>query len=144
MPDQFCLFTTLRFTCPDRCGVFGPDNAQNRTFITKGDVPLIDRHIARLRTAHAHYVNHEGESKWGTWPGDEQVWEAIHAVLQNIADEGPGDYRVRESCMSRTSPSRSYDRSGGCQELTCRSECSYTQVPDLKSKRPLRHGMPVH
>ena len=96
--ESFSLFTTIRFTWPY------PRSSEDTTVeldsdpskVGKTHVPLVDRHIARLRTAHKHYVDAEGEAKWGRWAGDEAVWdEVVRPALQARADEGPGDYRVR-------------------------------------------------
>ena len=106
--DSFSLFTTLRFTTPPLTdnqihtaiatgsGISQASQLAQYT-VQKHHVPLLDRHIARLRTAHAHYVDKEGQAKWGVWPGDDAVWQDVRMVLQSRADAGAGDYRVRPS-----------------------------------------------
>lgn len=59
--------------------------------VERDNIPLLDGHIARLRNACDHFAKLLPE-KWGTWPGDERVWDQIRVKL-NAADEG--DWRIR-------------------------------------------------
>lgn len=96
--EPFSLFTTIRFTWPcPVSSVFGATPTASSSpcpTVIKAHVPLVDRHIARLRTAHHHFARTHGAKTWGEWPGDEVVWEEIRRALQSRADEGHGDYRV--------------------------------------------------
>ena len=58
--------------------------------VSKGDVPLLDRHIGRLREAHEHFS--KLDSAWGSWVGDEVAWATIRGKLE---DSNVGDWRVR-------------------------------------------------
>ena len=83
--ETFSLFTTLRYTTPPS----GP-----RQCVERDHVPLFERHIARLRTAHTYFTERDGKGVWADWPGDEPVWEEIKRVLQRGEEDGGGDWRV--------------------------------------------------
>lgn len=66
--------------------------------LTRASVPLWERHVARLRAAHTHFAGRDGDTAWGTWPGEEALWRATESVLaRRDAEEGErgGDWRVR-------------------------------------------------
>lgn len=77
--QDFSLFTTMRYTTKDKAHV------------QKSDVPLLERHIRRLKLAHAHFSD-EDSQRWGPWPGNDNLWLIIQSELSK-ADQG--DWRVR-------------------------------------------------
>lgn len=89
---SFSLFTTLRFTSPNL--------TKSQSQISKADVPLLDRHIERLKEAHAHFLLRDGDI-WGSWPGDEIVWTTLRAALQRKEEQEKGDWRVSIRSRSR-------------------------------------------
>lgn len=80
----FSLFTTTRYTSP----------SPPATTIQRTHIPLLDRHIARLRSAWAYFSERDGEGVWGAWPGDDSIWERIKEVVEASEKRGRGDWRV--------------------------------------------------
>lgn len=74
------------------------------TIITKEAVPLLDAHIARLRTAHAYHAQRDGQSEWGRYPGDGAIWAEIRKTLEDHERTGPGDWRVGRIFPTLLSP----------------------------------------
>lgn len=74
------------------------------TIVTKEAVPLLDAHIARLRTAHAYYAQRDGQSEWGQYPGDGAIWAEIRKTLEDHERTGPGDWRVSWTSPTLISP----------------------------------------
>jgi hypothetical protein len=74
------LFSTGRYTSPS-----GP--------LTPDAIPLWKYHVARLRTAHAHFAA-LGTAQWGEWVGDDEVWARVKAAIEEKEREGRGDWRV--------------------------------------------------
>jgi hypothetical protein len=86
----FSLFTTTRYTSP----------GTPRRSIERQDIPLLDRHIARLKSAWAYFTKRDGREVWGDWPGDEVVWKRIKEKVQESEREGGGDWRVSPSIQA--------------------------------------------
>lgn len=59
--------------------------------VTPQNLPLWDLHLQRLRGAHTHFAARD--KTWGSWPGDENVWEKVKKAIE--AQGGVGDWRVR-------------------------------------------------
>ena len=77
----------MRYTSPSPPTVSGQ--------IGKEDIPLLDRHIARLKSAWTYFTEKDGREVWGDWPGDEYVWDKIREALRKGEEDGVGDWRVR-------------------------------------------------
>jgi len=88
-------------------------------------IPLWPYHLRRLKEAHTHFAERDGEDIWGIWPGDEGVWEKVRDKLEGM---DKGDYRV---CLSPT------------DELSERSEYYFTQTPSSRCKPHQLLLMPV-
>ena len=58
--------------------------------IEEAMIPLWTYHLRRLKEAHAHFAERDGD-KWGVWPGDEAVWGKVREKLEGV---NRGDYRV--------------------------------------------------
>jgi hypothetical protein len=89
--ETFSLFTTLRFTSPNPSYPTIP--------LTEEHIPLLRRHIARLREAHDHFRTRDGKSIWGEWIGDERVWQGVKDKLERNERVGQGDWRVSEPAL---------------------------------------------
>lgn len=59
--------------------------------MTTDMLPLWKYHVDRLREAHAHFAHKDGEEVWGSWPGEEVIWDNVRTKLEAIDD---GDWRV--------------------------------------------------
>ncbi|WVQ98850.1 hypothetical protein IAU59_005981 [Kwoniella sp. CBS 9459] len=81
------LFTTLRYTSPALDEATLP--------IEKSSIPLLHYHIERLREAHAYFAKRDGQSVWGEWVGDDNVWNALKQALEDKEKAVRGDWRVR-------------------------------------------------
>lgn len=62
--------------------------------VEKDIIPLLDRHITRLREAHSHFATRYGMDVWGEWIGDEQISQAIKNKLESVERVEQGDWRV--------------------------------------------------
>ena len=60
----------------------------------KSHIPLLDRHIHRLREAHAHFSRRDGTSVWDEWVGDDELWRILKARLEEVEHELQRDWRV--------------------------------------------------
>ncbi|KAK4686873.1 cytokinin riboside 5'-monophosphate phosphoribohydrolase, partial [Tremellales sp. Uapishka_1] len=80
------LFTTLRFTSPSETSTIP---------VLRSHIPLLDRHIRRLRRAHAYFSDRDGTAVWGDWVGEEKLWSLLHTRLEEVEQEKTGDWRVR-------------------------------------------------
>ncbi|ORY24976.1 hypothetical protein BCR39DRAFT_499646 [Naematelia encephala] len=91
--DGFGHFTTLRYTSPTFIdGVVakgGPTLPIERT-----SIPLLDRHIERLRKTHKALNERDGGT-WGAWVGDDVVWDTLRSRLEEVERGSQGDWRVR-------------------------------------------------
>ena len=92
-PDPpFSLFTTTRYTSPET----------PRRSVERQHIPLLDRHIARLKAAWAYFTKRDGTEEWGDWPGDEVVRKAIKEKVEHSEREGGGDWRVCPPAQAAT------------------------------------------
>ncbi len=133
-PD-FSLFTTIRFT--------SPHGTRPAPVIEKHHVPLVDRHLARLREAHAYFSERDGSDAWGRWPGDEHVWLELKTALESKERETTGDWRVSDCLVIRLVPGRGMltARSGSFCTLDYgfRSK-SFQQEQGIRRSSPILNG----
>lgn len=119
--SDLSLFTTMRYTNTSSSLSQG---------VVKDDIPLWPYHLQRLQEAHNHFMKRDGENKWGTWPGDEVVWEQVREKLDTTQT---GDWRVSHNGTLHVSSQADARRFDYCYILT----------PRLKSRRFQLHPMLV-
>jgi len=86
------------------------------TPVEEEHVPLVRRHIARLKKAHTHFAERDGKEVWVEWIGDEEVWKCLKARLEEVERAGRGDWRVSsadESMSLLIQTGSGIDTSGG-------------------------------
>jgi hypothetical protein len=64
------------------------------TKIDLARIPLLHYHIDRLRAAHAHFRDIQGQDVWGPWLGGEAIERELIAKLNEVGAGHSGDWRV--------------------------------------------------